>query len=185
MKFYIRSMLFNAESAVRSVTQINAVMNVVLENSPEDPISALPVQYLMTEFQNVIVQAAALSRYFWPVRKAHDWRGAQLRKVFGITDDSALRSRDLRNAIEHFDEQLDFYLQDGIVGHVLPEYVGPSGEPTEVPVHFFRAYCVDTGMFELLGKRYDLPELSAEVVRVHDLLTAMDRSGSRLRVPDA
>jgi hypothetical protein len=40
-------------------------------------------------------------------------------------------------------------------------------------------------MFELLGKRYDLPELSAEVVRVHDLLTAMDRSGSRLRVPDA
>ncbi|MGH2568446.1 MAG: hypothetical protein ACRDGA_08920 [Bacteroidota bacterium] len=62
--FYIHSMLFNAESAVRSVTQINAVMHVVTENTPEDPVSALPVHYLLSELQNLVVQAAALSRYF-------------------------------------------------------------------------------------------------------------------------
>ena len=80
--FYIRSMLFNAESAARSVLQVNAVMHVVMENSPEDPVSVLPVQYLLTELQNIIVQAGALSRYFWPVRSTHQWRGLTLRSVW-------------------------------------------------------------------------------------------------------
>jgi hypothetical protein len=151
--FYIWSMLFNAESAARSVLQVNAVMHVVMENSPEDPVSVLPVQYLLTELQNIIVQAGALSRYFWPVRSAHEWRGAQLREAFGISEDSPLRSRDLRNAIEHFDEKLDRYLENGVVGQVLPEFVGLSREQGGVPVYLFRAYYVDTGVFALLGKR--------------------------------
>jgi hypothetical protein len=75
------------------------------------------------------MQAGALSRYFWPVRKGHEWRGAQLRSAFGISDDSPLRSRDLRNSIEHFDERLDLFLDGGVTGHVLPEYVGPFDEP--------------------------------------------------------
>lgn len=57
-------MLFNAESAARSVLQVNAVMHVVMENSPEDPVSVLPVQYLLTELQNIIVQAGALHATF-------------------------------------------------------------------------------------------------------------------------
>ncbi len=154
--FYIRSMLFNAESAARSVLQVNAVMHVVMENSPEDPVSVLPVQYLLTELQNIIVQAGALSRYFWPVRSTHEWRGTQLREAFGISEDSPLRSRDLRNAIEHFDEKLDRYLENGVVGQVLPEFVGLSREQEGVPVHLFRAYYVDTGVFALLGKRYEV-----------------------------
>lgn len=178
--FYIRSMLFNAESAVRSLAQINAVMHVAVENSPEDPISALPVQYLLSEVHNVVVQAAALSRYFWPVRAAHHWRGDYLRKMFQITEASPLRSRDLRNAIEHFDEQLDLYLENGIVGHILPEYVGPFEEPGDVPVHLFRAYYVDVGVFELLGKRYEIQPLAAAVARVHVQLEKMDSSGGRI-----
>jgi hypothetical protein len=135
--FYIRGMLFNTQSAARSIEQINAVMHVVVENSPEDPVAALPVFYLLGELQNLIVQAAALSRYFWPVRSAHKWRGEQLRRAFDVSNDSPLRSRDLRNAIEHFDERLDRFLENGLVGQVLPEYVGPSQQPNGVPVHFF------------------------------------------------
>ena len=69
--FYIRSMLFNARSAVASITQVNAVLHEVVENSPEDPVAALPTFYLLGELQNLVMQAAALSRYFWPVRSAH------------------------------------------------------------------------------------------------------------------
>ena len=177
---YIRSMLFNAESAMRSVSQINAVIHVVKENSPEDPISALPVHYLLGELQNLIVQSAALSRYFWPVRNAHEWRGEQLRTAFAVADDSPLRSRDLRNSMEHFDEQLDRYLEKGVVGHVLPEYVGPFEEHAGVPVHLFRAYYVDTGVFEMLGKRYDVAPLVQEIGRIHALLHKMDKGGGRL-----
>jgi len=178
--FYIRSMLFNAQSALRSVTQINAVLHVVAENSPEDPIAVEPVFHLLGELQNLITQSAALSRYFWPVRRAHEWRGEQLRKVFGMSDESPLRSRDLRNAIEHLDEQLDRYLENGIVGRILPEYIGPFQERRDVPVHLFRAYYVDTGIFELLGNRYEIEPLAREIGRVYEQLRKMDGDGGRL-----
>jgi len=178
--FYIRSMMFNAQSALRSITQINAVLHVVAENSPEDPVSAFPVFHLLGELQNLVLQSAALSRYFWPARSAHDWRGAQLRRAFGVSDESPLRSRDLRNALEHFDEQLDIYLEKRVVGRVLPEYVGPFEEQEGVPVHLFRAYYVDTGVFELLGKRYEIQPLAREVGRIHEQLRLMESNGGRL-----
>ena len=172
--FYVRGMLFNSQSAARSIDQINAVFHVVTENSPEDPAGSLPVFYLLGELQNLVVQAAALSRYFWPAPKAHEWRGEELRAMLEVGDDSHLKNRDLRNAIEHFDEKLDHFLAPGPVGHFLPEYVGPFQEPSEVAVHLFRAYYTDTGVFELLGKRFEVQPLAAEVIRVHQALRKMD-----------
>lgn len=183
--FYIRSMMFNAAAAAGSVEQINAVMHVVQENNPEDPVSTLPVQYLLGELQSLVVHAAALSRYFWPARAQHHWRGAQLRHAFGIVEESPLKSRDLRNAIEHFDEHLDRFLENGPVGNILPEYVGPFVEPDGVPVHLFRAYYLDTGVFELLGQRYDIPSLAREVMRVRANLQRMDSTSGRLAREDA
>jgi hypothetical protein len=183
--FYIHSMLFNAQSAVRSMTQVNAVLHAVTENSPEDPIAALPVLHLLGELQNLVTQATAVSRYFWPVRAAHDWRGAQPRKAFGVSDESPLRARDLRNAIEHFDEQLDQYLENGIVGHIVPEYVGPFQEKRDVPVHLFRAYYLDTGVFELLGKCYEIEPLAGEIGRIYEQLRKMEINGGRLSRQDA
>jgi len=180
--FYISSMLFNAQSADRSLTQINAVLHVIAENSPENPMEALPVFYLLGELQNLVSQCAALSRYFWPVRAAHAWRGKQLREVFGVSDESPLRSRDLRNDFEHFDEQLDLYLDREIVGYVLPEYVGPFPNEQQVPLHLFRAYYVDTGVFELLSKRYDIAPLASEMRRIFEKLRLMDSQGGRLNV---
>lgn len=175
--FYIQAMLFNSESATRSVQHFNSVIDVVLENSPEDPLSAIPVHDLLSHLQNVVMQAAALSRYFWPVRNAHAERGTELRRALRVGDDSPLRSRDLRNAIEHFDERLDAFLAGGLVGHILPEYVGPLVESRDVPVHLFRAYYLDVGVFELLGRRYEMNPIAIEVGRVHELLRKMNSEG--------
>ncbi len=176
-------MRFNTLSAEKSIRQINAIMHVVQENSPEDPMAALPVHTMLDELQNVLIQAAALSRYFWPVRKAHEWRGDQLRGAFGIADDSPLRSRDLRNSIEHFDERLDVFLEGDVTGHILPEYVGPFAEATEVPVRLFRAYYVDKGVFELLGQRFDIQPLAQALLDVHGQLGKMEKNGGRLALP--
>jgi hypothetical protein len=50
----------------------------------------------------------------------------------------------------------------------------------EVPSHIFRAYYVDLGVFEMLGRRYEIEPLADEVVRVHDQLVIFDRAGGRL-----
>lgn len=183
--FYIHSMLFNTESARSSIEAVNSVMHVVFENSPENPLAAIPVHHVLDHLQNVTLQAAALSRYFWPVRNAHEWRGTQLRAVFEVSDQSPLKSRDLRNAIEHFDEKLDKYLEEGIVGQIFPEYVGPFPESDGVPVHLFRAYYIDKGLFELLGHRYEMNPIAAEVIRIHAELKRMAKSGNTFRRAEA
>lgn len=175
--FYIQSMLFNSTSAMRSVEHLNALMAAVMRNSPENPFGALPVSRYLSELQNLLVHAAALSRYFWPVRGKHEWRGDYLRKTFRIDDDSSLKSRDLRNAIEHFDEKLDIYLEAGIAGYIFPEYIGPTHETEGVPFHLFRAYYVDTGNFQLLNNQYEIQPIVKEVGRLHEMLLTMDSSG--------
>jgi hypothetical protein len=183
--FYICSMRFNTLSAAKSIQQVAAIFQMVQENSPENPVAALPVHSILDDLQNVLIQAAAVSRYFWPVRSGHDWRGAQLRGAFGIRDDNPLRSRDLRNCIEHFDERLDLFLEDDVTGHILPEYVGPFDEPTGVSVRLFRAYYVDNGIFELLSQRFDISPICKAILDVHCQLGKMEANGSRLRSQDA
>jgi hypothetical protein len=175
--FYIQSMLFNTEAVFRSVSQIQALMAVTRENNPEDPYSPLYGGRFLNELQNIVLNAAALSRYFWPVRKNHHWRGGQLREVFQINENSALYSRDLRNAIEHFDEKLDAYLEGGIAGQILPEYIGPFSESTGIPIHIFRGYYVDTGVFQLLDNRYEVQPIIDEVARIDHQLRKMNESG--------
>lgn len=121
------------------------------------------------------MHAAALSRYFWPTSTNNDRytaRGEQLRAALGIAEDCPLKGRQLRNHIDHFDEKLDEYLKEGIVGHILPEYVGLMRESDGVPEHHFRAYYLDTATFEMLGKRYDVQPIVEELSRIHEVLIA-------------
>ncbi len=100
------------------------------------------------------------------MRDKYQARGAELRKNYQVADDSPLRSRDLRNAIEHFDERLDDYLAQGIVGTIYPHYLGIEPPPSQVKRHFFRAYFTNTGVFQLLDHRFEIDPLARELWRL-------------------
>jgi hypothetical protein len=138
----------------------------------EDPLENIDSHAVLDELQNIIAQGAAVSRYFWPADKDHEARGRELRQQFKVTEDSPLKSRDLRNMIEHFDEKLDHYLAKGIVGQIIPHYFGPEGRSSDVPRHFFRAYFINVGVFEILGKRYQIEPIAKELWRLHELSSA-------------
>jgi hypothetical protein len=177
--FYIHSMLFNTQSAARSIEVLGTVMSYLAESETPDPLAAVDTEDVLNHLQNIVVQGAALSRYFWPVRKAHESRGEFLRQALGITDQNPLKSRELRNAMEHFDEKLDEYLASGIVGNVFPHYFGPLPKDDGVPRHIFRAYYVDVGQFEMLGNRYQIGPIANELLRLDEALTKYDREGGR------
>ena len=183
--FYIESMLFNTISAVESINLIfdwidlsNNLQKLDFEKYSEDQI--------LDNLQNIILHAGSISRYFWPsrdgVKNIHKLRSNKLRTVFEITDDNPLKNRDLRNAIEHFDERLDKYLSNEIVGNVIPNYVGPKQNNDEVPTHFFRAYYTDTVEFELLGDQFNVEIIIKEIIRVHELLEKFTENGYRLKL---
>jgi hypothetical protein len=136
----------------------------------------------LDQCQNIIVQAASLSCYFWPTRKdrIHKNRGEALRLLFQMSEESSLKSRSIRNAISHFDERLDSYLEKEIFGYILPEYVGVTPDE-EVPHHLFRAYFIDSGVFSILGDECEIMPILEEVYRIHSVLNQLDSNGGRLK----
>lgn len=176
--FYLEGMLACISSALTSAEAISRTYG--------ESESELTQEQFLDCFQNIIQQAAAVSRYFWPSAspkskyiELHRHRGAQLRAAFQINEDNPLKNRTLRNRIEHFDENLDIFLSQPIAGDFIPAYVGPAPKPG-VPSHFFRAFFTDIGVFEVLGERYAMQPLYDEMSRLHDLLVDCGRNGYRL-----
>lgn len=178
--FYIQAMLFNCQSALRSMVRVSSAFEKLPQDVTEEHILNLPVHPILNELQNVVIQGGALSRYFWPVRKGHEDRGRQLRQALAVGDDSPLHNRDLRNAIEHFDEKLDVYLSSGLSGYIFPEFVAPRPREDGVPGHFFRAYFIDCGVFRLLDGEYEIEPIALEIQRISAALEEADKNGSRL-----
>lgn len=178
--FYIQSMLFNTRAAMESLGVITSVMEHLDETKAEFPYEDVDTSDVLNHLQNLVLHAGAISKYFWPIRSGHHARGDQLREAFGITDENPLKSRGLRDAMEHFDERLDKYLAHGVVGYVFPEYFGPKPGEDEPPHHLMRAYYVDTGEFQLLGELHEIRPIAEEVERIHEELVKRDENGGRL-----
>lgn len=178
---YIQSMLFNSSSAVRSIRRLEGLFATLPECFTTEDVDQLPTTTILNEFQNMVVQAGSLSRYFWPVRPEHKARGKVLRDCFVMTESSPLFNRDLRNAIEHFDERIDRYFSRGVIGCFFPEYVGARPDDDGVPGHFFRAFFVDTGEFRLLDEHFEMKPLAEEVLFIQHHLELMDKEGGRFQ----
>jgi hypothetical protein len=185
--FYIQSMLFNTTSAFQSCSIAEKIIQKISAGEI-DPQEKKDI--LLDCLQNVVNQSGAISRYFFPSRDGvkgtdkktiHRDRGQYLSRVFDVKDDSPLMNRALRNSIEHFDERLDLYLQEGIVGYIFPSLILPEPEESDVPHHIFRAYYLKEGIFQVLGERYEIQPIVDEVARIHDLLVKFDGNGGVFR----
>lgn len=180
--FYIEGMLFCTSSALRAAGDVQAALDRSAEHAPSASVWQESERIILDGVQTLALQAAALSRYLWPARmkKLHLLRAARLRTGLGVTEDSCLSKRDLRNALEHFDERLDEFCRTLVAGVILPTYVGPLDKQHDVPRHLFRAYYTDIGVFEVLGDRFEMVPILEEVEELHERLLAAAYNGSRI-----
>lgn len=172
--FYIESMLSITSSAIDSTEKLKIIFdpNADLTNIHQDEI--------LDWVQNIFTQAAALSRYFWTVKnknKLHKKRSQYLRKVFNISENSPIKNRDLRNMIEHFDENLDVFVNQPVVGTIIPNHVGLEPEDNGVPYHVFRAFYYRIGVFEVLGQKFQLQPVVNEIYEIHRKLIDFVEAG--------
>ena len=132
---------------------------------------------LLDSIQNIICQAAMLSKFFWPTGKdkMHKKRGERLREAYNIKESNCLKSRDVRNYIEHFDEKLDKYLKQFTAGTIIPLYVGPRIDLEAR--HIFRGYYTDIAVFTILGVEYPIIHILEEIERLHRVLVEDSHSG--------
>ncbi len=170
--FYNECIRFHCEAAMTAINYLASFIEMTNETKGNYEMDGELTGRILDNLQSILIHAAALSRYFWPStpgqNKIHEARGAELRKQFELTDDSPLKSRKLRNQLEHFDENLDKYLSEKpIVGYIIPSYVGGKPESDGVPTHIFRAFYIDVGIFEVLGIEHEVQPIVDQVCKIY------------------
>ena len=180
--FYLASLLYCTRSALRSATQVRNRLRRDGGVVPESHQWHVGAHTILNAVQNIAIQGAALSRFFWPSRdhEPHRSRAASLRVGFGIGEDSPLRDRGLRNQMEHFDEELDRFCGGPVVGDICPEYVGPFPGESDVPRHVFRAYYTDQAVFEVLSCRHSMQPIVDEITTLDERLRICCNAGYRI-----
>jgi hypothetical protein len=171
--FYIQSIIYAADRSESAFLRFQ-------ETAVEGASAALVVATV----QEALTHAAALSRFFWPVKKDSPLagaRGKRLRESFALDDASPLKWRKLRNAFEHFDEDLDRFLTEDRVGYFFPAPLVDDAELADESIgHIFKLVDPTRGVCVLLGEKFEFRPIRQEVRRVLARALEMDQSGGRL-----
>ena len=176
--FYIESLLSITRTALINLSQLQYCLDEVYYERPVNE------DQMLDFVQNIISNAGALSRYFWPSsnKPIHKNRAAKLRASCDILEDNPLKDRKVRNFVEHFDENLDSFLAKMLAGFIVPSYVGLKPQNQQVPPKFFRAYYLDKATFCSLDMEYDMMPIIKEINDLHKRLEKFKDSGGRLPV---
>jgi hypothetical protein len=170
--FYLESIAYTAGRAVSAFIRFDEAISKKSGN-----------EYVVAAVQEALTHVAALSRFFWPVRKTalSDARGKKLREAFAVTDESPLQSRELRNALEHFDERLDDFLLEDHVGYFFPSAMVDDASLSEESIgHIFRLVDPGASKFVLLGTAYSFGELRLAAERIQSIAEKRSETGGRL-----
>jgi hypothetical protein len=94
-----------------------------------------------SELQSIIVAAGNASKLLWPpgsgdATEAKRLEREPLREAAGVTDDSPLKSRKIRNAFEHIDERLERWFEWTDTGNIGLRNVGSPEAIGTGSVHF-------------------------------------------------
>jgi hypothetical protein len=170
--FYIHSIIYAADRAEDAFQRFDSAVGS--SGSPE---------LIVATVQEALTHAAAISRFFWPMGRTDlaKARGRKLRDAFAVEDTSPLRHRKLRNAFEHFDEDLDSFLLEDRVGYFFPSpLVDDHSLADDQLGNIFKLVDPASGICVLLGEKYEFGRIRAEVWRILTAAHAMDNAGSRL-----
>lgn len=129
---------------------------------------------LWYSLQGVLMAAGNISKLFWGSKsdKAEaeklERQREPLRKLAGVSDDSALRNRKIRNAFEHFDERIEDWFKEGNTKLFSSRSVGRPGNPVVVgwpppTTRRFGNYNGRTGVLTFWDHSVSIPDLIAEM----------------------
>lgn len=159
--FYVQAILYAAGRANAAFTRFGSALQA--DADPAEIVACV---------HEALGHTAALSRFFFPAdkRPLARARAANLRKRFAVGNASPLIDRELRNALEHFDERLDDYLLGDLAGYIFPVPLVDDAELVDEPSgHIFRLVDPVKEIFVLLGEKHDFGAVRLEVQRIAEL----------------
>ena len=170
--FYLESILYAAERA-----------NAAFERFDLALADGGNKGFVVANIQEALTHIGELSRFFWPSRENNEssLRSKKLRTAFDLSENSPLKDRKLRDALEHFDERLDKYLKDFPVGQLITDPVVGSVNDLDASIRVFRLVDSNMSTFVLLDEKYEFGELRDITKAVQETAREMLEKGGRLR----
>ena len=172
--FYIESLLSITRTILSEKNIVVTILDEIQSGNYENE------KILIDAVQNICIQAAQISKFFWSINKdkIHRKRSQRLREAYKIYESNCLKNKDVRNFIEHFDEKLDLYLNQFVAETIIPIYVGPRIKKETEKI--FRGYFIDEAVFKILHLEYKIIPIVDEIERIH-LLLEQDVKRGRFR----
>jgi len=173
--FYLESLVYAAGSSVSAFARYDEAVERGTDKAA-----------IVAQVHEALSHAASVSRFFWPAPKKGipPRRAEKLRETFELDETSPLYARDLRNALEHFDERLDDYLLGEISGYIFPApMVDSAALADEALGYIFRLVDPVTDTFVLFGKKYPFGHLREAVTSVFERAMKLAGHGGRLEKP--
>ena len=177
---YIRSIRYSANRSVESFRRYDASKGS--EDSQAVQVGAI---------HEALGYAASLSRFFWLSGGGNpDYKGLvharceKLRDAFGLDNNSKLKNRRLRDALEHFDERLDKFLIKNGTGMFFPDaMIGDSDLADDQMGLIFKLVDPDKEVFVILGEKYPFAGIRKEVKQILSTADIFAQKGMRLKGP--
>ena len=117
--------------------------------------------------QAILVSAANVSKILWPVRRQNKARGKHLRDLLGLSDDSLLSDRTIRNHFEHYDERIEEWFENNASAVYMDRRIDPfEPGPFSLPQLFHRSYNPVTKSVSFRDEAIDLSAVLAELENV-------------------
>jgi hypothetical protein len=167
-RIYLHELITQCENAVAAVQRMNALLasqqNVAAE--------------FFREASDFLQHTSAASRLLWPPgssdkvrRERANARGDQLRASLGIDGDHVLRSRRLRDHLEHYDERIDEWVETSANKNIVDNMIGPRsviGGDAVKDTDIMRLYDPSTKKFIFRGEAFDVQELVNGTIDIRD-----------------
>lgn len=181
LSIYLGEIETQCTFALNATQQLNQALNTLSggENPTNDHnVRKLAQSEVFRSIHSLLTHASNVSRLLWPSRpkdsKAE--RGRILRKALGIPDDDyPLKSRRLRDHLEHFDERLDEWQETSAGRTFVQDNIGPWGSVAGVDeLDVMRWYDQVARRLIFRGESIDIQELVTTI----DALLPLAREAS-------
>lgn len=159
--------------ALRALKEVRRLAGVRIERQPG--VEVREWRSIIRELRAALAAAANVSKVLWPPKNSKDVskaRSIELRRLCNLPGEHGLKSRQLRNHIEHADERLDEWLASGprpflTIEHVLhAEPIMPAETRAEAAAACVMVYDVTTDVVTFVGHPFCLAEIEAQLSAV-------------------
>ena len=185
-RVYVGEIKSQCQFALNAIGSLNSALQQLGSGYIPDPARRMLFHAeVFRQIHSFLTHASNISRLFWPPvpkqnqsESVDDYqvrigqidkvqRAVSLRELYTIDEHHCLRSRKLRDHLEHYDERLDHWRKTSTNRNIASDTIGPRNAIVGLAdTDMMRWFDPSTNSFRFRGEEYDLQDLATAVERL-------------------